>query len=492
MDEVLVIGGGPAGSAAAWLLARLGHRVTLLTRLQRHTLAESLPPSAARILDEFGLLETVERGGFYPSRGNTVWWGTDEMRVESFPAGIHGWQVERPQLDRLLLDQAAAAGAAVEQLAVRDVGFAADRVTVTGEKGSGTEIRQAQWVLDCSGRGGVLARRGFRRPVEGQATLALYAMWHRDDWDFPDETHTVVESFHDGWAWSVPVSRRKRYVTAMIDAGSRPARDRDSLAEVYLAELGKTRQLAERLKTATMMRPPQGLSAAPYGFSRAAGPGWLLVGDAASFIDPLSSFGMKKAFASAWLAAVVVHSCLLDPAITTAALDLHDRREQEMYAQLSRAAAELFAGAGAAYGPEFWAARSATEDALPDDVSPGFLRQDPAVQAAFHSLRQAETIALVPAGDVRFALQAVVRDRRVVMEDHLQCEWRPEGIRYLRNVCIPRVVRLAADSGRVPDLYQRYVAAEGATPLPDFLGVLSVLLARRVLVGRPASRTARF
>lgn len=222
--EVVIFGGGPAGAVAARLLAAWGHHVVLLTRSpSRRTLAESLPPSAGKLLDHIGIRAAVDRAGFVRATGNTVWWGTATPRVEPFGGGALGWQLPRDAFDRLLLAEAEAAGARVIRRAVvhdaeidRSVGGEA---IVHYQLGSRRCAIAGRWVLDCTGRAGLLARRGWRRPDAAGRTLALVGVWvRRDGWDMLEEpTHTLVESYDGGWAWSVPVSRERRYVTVMVD-----------------------------------------------------------------------------------------------------------------------------------------------------------------------------------------------------------------------------------------------------------------------------------
>src|SRR3954469_19007806 len=117
--DVVVIGGGPAGSAVGRLLAKRGHSVLQLTRPSDpgRGLAESLPPSSRKVLAAVGMLDVVDAGGFLPTTGNTVWWGARAGDIEGFSAAddAHGYQVFRPAFDQLLLESAAAAGVAVRQ-----------------------------------------------------------------------------------------------------------------------------------------------------------------------------------------------------------------------------------------------------------------------------------------------------------------------------------------------------------------------------------------
>src|SRR5688500_16716290 len=94
LADVVVVGGGQAGASAARLLASWGHSVVILTREPRRSpLGESLPPSVRKL---FGLLEIqgdVDLAGFYPTSGNTVWWGDGSVRSETFAGGATGYQV---------------------------------------------------------------------------------------------------------------------------------------------------------------------------------------------------------------------------------------------------------------------------------------------------------------------------------------------------------------------------------------------------------------
>ncbi len=482
--DVLVLGGGPAGAAAAAMLARLGHRVMVLARPRRHPLGESIPPSTRGLLSELGILHVVDGAAAVRSQGNTVWWGGESGRIEPFPPGMHGWQVERPGFDRALLDAARAAGASMLWVTVHAVHVGAGEPRVTCRASVLERTLTTRWVLDCTGRAGVLARRGLRVRGDDPGTFAVSAVWERPHWDVADPTHTLVESFEDGWAWSVPVSPAVRYVAAMVDTRP-PAATGDELTARYDRELTKTRHLAALVRGAHRRDPPQGCSAAPYTASHVGGPGWLLVGDAASFIDPLSSFGIKKALASAWLAAVVVHTCLTDSAIASAALALYEAREQETVRELRRRTAAMFGEAAAAHQHRFWTSRAASEPpAAPGELDVDVLREDPAVRRAFDAIRASPRLAVESAPGLRPVRRAGVRDLRVVWEDHLACPWQPDGIRYLRGINVPRVVALAPACGDVRELYRRYVAAEGPASITDLLGVVAVLVGKAVLLER--------
>ena len=173
--DVIILGGGPAGAAAAGLLSRLGAGVTVLTRAARWSIGESIPPSTARLFAELGLVDAIDGAGFLRSRGNTVWWGSAPERVEPFPADAQGWQVERSQFDEVLLRAAETAEPrciATPWLRRSSSGDAHHAVTWrTG--GSADRRTSAPWVLDCTGRAGVLARRLGREGRPGSSHVRI-------------------------------------------------------------------------------------------------------------------------------------------------------------------------------------------------------------------------------------------------------------------------------------------------------------------------------
>jgi hypothetical protein len=204
----------------------------------------------------------------------------------------------------------------------------------------------------------------------------------------------------------------------------------------------------------------------------------MLVGDAASFVDPLSSYGIKKALASAWLASVCVHSILTNSAVEGAALELFNTRERVMHDALRRAATMLARDAAGSHPTAFWETRSAassgeTQGAFEPDVAA--LRTDPDVLRALEELRSRDEIHLQRVG------RPTVRSNRVVVEDHLVVPAFPDGVRYVRNVDLVKLSDLAASSTRVPDLFDAYNKVASPAPLPDFLGALSMLVGKGFL-----------
>src|SRR5207237_411899 len=119
----------------------------------------------------------------------------------------------------------------------------------------------------------------------------LVGEWVSEDWDLPDPTHTVVEAYERGWAWSVPVSPRLRHAGLMIDGPSPRGSGGRALADAYRAEMARTSALDRLLRDASLERV-WACDASTYASDTYAGPQFLLVGDAGSFIDPLSSYGV--------------------------------------------------------------------------------------------------------------------------------------------------------------------------------------------------------
>ena len=153
-------------------------------------------------------------------------------------------------------------------------------------------------------------------------TLAIVAEWECDDWPPDEHTCTTIESYSEGWAWSVPLSAMRRQCTVMVKTAlaKAPAEAGPHVrCHRYERELAKATTLPARLANARRVSAPWTCDASMYDCVRAAEGPVLLVGDAASFIEPLSSAGVKKALLSAWRAAVVTNTCLANPAMAEAA-----------------------------------------------------------------------------------------------------------------------------------------------------------------------------
>ncbi len=482
--EVAVIGGGPAGAAVARLLALWGRDVVLVTAPSDPTrdLAVSLPPSVAKLLAEIGVLDAVDAAGFVRSTGNTVWWGDKEPRSRAFADGTAGYQVRHRDFDRVLLAAAEAAGAKViRDATVREADVERQPTRLSGDVDGVPFTVDAAMVLDASGRQGVVAKARGLRVDAAARTIALVGTWRRDGgWEVPDDSHTLVESFTDGWAWSVPVEPGLRYFTCMLDPRVSEAASGD-LGERYMASLGRAACFGRLLQGATMDSDPWGCDASGYHAESVAGDRFLLVGDAASSIDPLSSFGVKKALGSAWLAAIVSNTVLSDAGLADAARSIFEDHERRVYETFRRQAAGFFDQVAADEEHAFWTGRAERHEEFPGEPDIARFRDDPSVLAAFEALKASSSIRLVVTPQTEVIQSAVIGDRKIVLEDHLATPSVPEGLRFLRGVDVRRIVDLAGEHDQVPDLFESYNGACPPVPLPDFLGALSVLLAKDVL-----------
>ena len=463
IHEVTVYGGGPAGAAASLLLARWGHTVRLITRSAgRRRLAVSIPPSCAKLFDAIGISPAIERAGFIRSTGNTVWWGSAAARVEPFADRQHGWQVDVGDLAEVILAEAIEAGVEVQRVSAPSSDAPTDLT--------------AQSVLDCTGRAGVIARAvGVRRFDDGPKTVALVGEWRRRGaWNVPDDTHTLIESYEDGWAWSVPAGDGVRHIAAMVDPERSDLARGEPPADVYLAEIAKTRAFRTLTAGAELVDGPRGFDASPYRASAYAGGNWLLVGDAGSFIDPLSSAGVKKALASAWLAAIAAHTALTNARMAAQAFAFFSNREDEIERHHSRESRRFLATAAADHSKPFWDER---KEHSPDD--PG---DHEAIRAAFEALKARPSWEPRIAAGVAIEPRPCIRGNEIVLDRHLVSAEYPSGIRYVRGIDLVALMELAPGTTAVPGLFETYVQAAGPAPLPDFLFAVATAVARGWLV----------
>jgi 2-polyprenyl-6-methoxyphenol hydroxylase-like FAD-dependent oxidoreductase len=461
--EVLVLGGGPAACAAATLLGRWGHDVLLVARppAAASPLGESIPPSTHKLFGMIGALDAMNAAGFVRSTGNTVWWGDEAPRVERFPGGQQGWQVTTDRLEAILRQGLAGARVRIEH--------ARAEADLLGQRG-------ARFVLDCTGRAGVLARARRLRVLEPAGrTIALVGIWNRGaaPWELPDATHTAIESYSDGWVWSVPASLDQRFVAVMVDPSASALTRNVSSRDVYLRELQRTHHMASLLRNATLASGPAGWDATMYHAERYVDGQVLLVGDAGSFIDPLSSAGVKKALASGWLAAVAVHTSLRRPDMQDIALHFFSDREAEVYASFRSMTHRFLSRAAAAHPHPFWDDRTETWDEQPERE---------AVQAAFERLRAEPELRVTRNPDARVAERPAVSGAEIVLEPRLISNERPDGVRYAFDIDLVALVELAPSCTSVPVLAERYNRQFAPVALPNLLGGLSTAIAQKWLL----------
>jgi halogenation protein CepH len=319
--DVLVIGGGPAGSVTAALLADAGHRVMVLERerFPRYHIGESLLSATLPILDAIGVTPAIERHGFLRKPGGTFQWGR-QREPWSFwfredPGGRpHAYQVVRAEFDQLLLENARAHGAEVrEEHAVIAVEADGGRSVVHARSASGATLRLLpRFVVDASGQAAVIGKaRAYRQFNDFFKNLAIFG-YFRDAERLPGElaNHILSAAFADGWFWYIPLHDETMSVGAVVDA--RRWRDvvEDDAEGTYRGLIARCPAVAERLARATLVSPIRIIRDYSYTSTHFSGPGFLMAGDAACFIDPVFSTGVHLACLAGFLGARAVDRIL--------------------------------------------------------------------------------------------------------------------------------------------------------------------------------------
>jgi flavin-dependent dehydrogenase len=310
--DVLIVGGGPAGSATGTFLRQAGLSVRLFERerFPRFHVGESLIPATLPLLDRLGVGDAVARYGFQVKHGAIF---TDqEMRLEHTfyflkdrPWPTYAYQVRRDEFDTLLLEHARASGVDVRQGAqVERVHLDPDGVRLEGRDDRGVFTARGAFLVDASGREGfIAARAGTRERIPNLGKVALFAHFrgaHRAPG--VDEGNIRIHVFEDGWFWWIPFAGDVTSIGCVLHA--RTLRDRNGQVEDVFFEMAKRCQrVAEGLAGAQRVTPVHRVANFAYVNRPTIGDRFLAVGDSVAFVDPIFSGGVHIALASAELAA---------------------------------------------------------------------------------------------------------------------------------------------------------------------------------------------
>ncbi|MCP2170276.1 NAD(P)/FAD-dependent oxidoreductase [Goodfellowiella coeruleoviolacea] len=306
--DVVIIGGGPAGSSSATVLSQAGYSVLVLERLQfpRFHIGESMLTYSAAIFDQLGVGDAVRAANF-PVKKGAEFCNPDGSfrRVDFADQGQHRmsstYQVERADFDQLLLEHASASGATVRH------GAKVTQLVLDGERVTGvrytldgtTTVVHARRVIDASGRAGVIANQHLKARKIADKLRMVAVFKHFGDVDETTNPGTPgdiqIGSHPDGWVWAIPIRPDKLSVGTV----TRPETLKRLTPEgVYAEHLARIPRISGRVANATPLTGLHTESDFTYYSETVSGPGFFVVGDAGCFVDPIFSAGVLLAIAT--------------------------------------------------------------------------------------------------------------------------------------------------------------------------------------------------
>ena len=331
--DVTVIGGGPAGAALATFLARAGHRCVVFeqSKFPRYHIGESLIPHTYGIFDRLGLLPQLRASNF-PVKHSVRFVSPNgkESVPFYFSETIPGerartWQVERSQFDCMMLDHARANGVEVrEQVGIDKVLFENQRavgVQIVSTNGSRSTVH-SKVVVDASGRSCVIGQQlGLRSPLPELRKASVWGYFRGGKRlpgiDAGETTMFLIPG--GGWFWYIPLPDDVVSVGLVADP-EYVFSESDDMEQAFTRAVCRCEPLADRLSAAQRFGPVRGSRHLAYLNRQTCGDGWVMIGDARAFLDPIYSSGLYLALGSAELAAGCIDSALKSGDLSAARL----------------------------------------------------------------------------------------------------------------------------------------------------------------------------
>lgn len=353
--EVLVIGGGPAGSTAATLLARSGFQVTLVERdvFPRYHIGESLLPTALDFLDMLGARHKIEQFGFTRKPGAHIEWGNQQWDLifgELSGNQGYSYQVTRAEFDKMLLDHAEEEGVQVfQKTEVRELTFDPNEparpvaaVVAPRDNRAATTTITFNHVIDASGRNGIMASKYLRNRYYHDVfkNIGVWGYW-KNFRHFPDKKRgaIAVVAVPYGWIWGIPlhdgtisvgiVSHKDTFTAKVTDREDVPTAA--ARHEFYMDALGQSETILNILDGAEMVGELHTETDYSYAANSFCGPGYFMAGDAACFLDPLLSTGVHLAMLAGMLSAASLSSLRAGEITEAEALEFYDTSYRYAY-----------------------------------------------------------------------------------------------------------------------------------------------------------------
>jgi flavin-dependent dehydrogenase len=340
--DVVIIGGGPAGSTLGASLAQRGRRALILEkeRFPRFHIGESLLPRSREVFEKLGLMDDLESRFLRKYGARFLCSQTGRQNSYLFKDAFDGrfefaYQVPRADFDELLLRNAQRLGVEVrEEWEVTEVLFEGDRAVgvrardLTKPERSIVEIR-AEVIADATGRDTLLASRLRRKArisrLDKTALFTHYKNTFREPGILEGNIQIIV--FGHGWFWLIPFRGDVTSFGSVVSSDwLRQRGEGESLDSFFDRTVAQSSWASDFLKNATRLRPVGALADFSYRIDQLTGDGWLFVGDAGGFLDPLFSTGAHLALKGGDLAADAIDAALKNGDTSRAAFTDYEKK----------------------------------------------------------------------------------------------------------------------------------------------------------------------